>query len=213
MAIGKRVPLNDGHHIPWLGFGTGTALYRQDATSLVKQALATGVTHLDGAQMYQNEDSLGDGIKASGKDRSELFITTKLDKLAPGETVKESLEKSLKKLQIDYVDLFLIHCPLPAADEGKLLDLWRGMEEVQATGLAKSIGVSNFRVEDLQTILKSGNVVPAVNQVQSCHIYARSIKSLTSLARLNFTPMSGRQLSLSTTLIKSMEFVLPLTVA
>ena len=175
MAIGKRVTLNDGHQIPWLGFGTGTALYRQDATSLVKQAIATGMTHLDGAQMYQNEDSLGDGIKASGKDRSELFITTKLDKLAPGETVKESLEKSLKKLQIDHVDLFLIHCPLPAATEGKLPDLWRGMEEAQAADLAKSIGVSNFRVEDLQTILKSGSVVPAVNQVR--HLYRQGQSS------------------------------------
>lgn len=173
MAPGKTFPLNDGHNIPWLGFGTGTALYRQDATSLVKLAIETGITHLDGAQMYANEDSLGDGIKASGKPRSELFVTTKLDTpLPPGETVKDSLEKSLKKLQLDYVDLFLIHCPVPSADEGKLPDLWRQMEEVQAAGLTKSIGVSNFRVEDLQTILQSGKVVPAVNQV--C-IYCRHI--------------------------------------
>lgn len=167
MALnGTLVTLNDGRQIPWLGFGTGTALYKQDAANLVKQAIATGVTHLDGAQVYENEDSLGEGIKASGKPRSELFVTTKLFKLNPGETVKESLEKSLKRLQLDYVDLFLIHTPLPAAEEGKILDIWKGFEEVQAAGLAKSIGVSNFRVEDLQTVLKGGTVVPAVNQIE-----------------------------------------------
>lgn len=172
MALRRSIPLNDGHHIPWLGFGTGTALYRQDATSLVKLAIETGVTHLDGAQVYANEDSLGDGIKAAGKPRSELYVTTKLNTpLPPGETVKDTLEKSLKKLQLDYVDLFLIHSPLPSAEEGKLPEIWKQMEEVQAAGLTKSIGVSNFRVEDLQTILESGKVVPAVNQVRFYHVY------------------------------------------
>ena len=162
--MAKSFNLNTGATIPWLGFGTGTALYGKDAANLVHLAIDNKITHLDGAQAYNNEDSLGAGIKAAGKPRSELFVTTKLGNLAPGQTVKESLQASLKKLGLDYVDLFLIHDPTPATKEGKLAQWWQGMEEVQREGLAKSIGVSNFRVEDLKVILDSGKVVPAVNQ-------------------------------------------------
>jgi len=161
----KTFTLNTGATIPRLGFGTGTALYGKDATNLVRLALANNITHLDGAQMYNNEDTLGLGIKESGKPRSDLFVTTKLKNLAPGETVKESLQKSLSKLGLDYVDLFLIHDPSPSTKEGKLAEWWAGMEGVYRDGLAKAIGVSNFRVEDLQVVLETGKVVPAVNQV------------------------------------------------
>lgn len=161
----KLFTLNTGAAIPWLGFGTGTALYGKDAANLVRMAIDNKITHLDGAQMYNNEDTLGAGIKAAGKPRSELFVTTKLANLAAGQTVKESLKASLNKLGLDYVDLFLIHDPTPATKEGKLAQWWEGMEEVQREGLAKSIGVSNFRVEDLKIILDSGKIVPAVNQV------------------------------------------------
>jgi len=160
----KLFTLNTGAAIPWLGFGTGTALYGKDAANLVRMAIDNKITHLDGAQMYNNEDTLGTGIKAAGKPRSELFVTTKLANLAPGQTVKESLKASLNKLGLDYVDLFLIHDPTPATKEGKLAQWWEGMEEVHREGLAKSIGVSNFRVEDLKIILDSGKIVPAVNQ-------------------------------------------------
>ncbi|KAF9562197.1 Aldo/keto reductase [Agrocybe pediades] len=162
----KTFTLNTGASIPWLGFGTGTALYGKDATKLVRLALDNKITHLDGAQMYNNEDSLGLGIKESGKPRSDLFVTTKLKNLAPGETVKQSLQKSLSKLGLDYVDLFLIHDPTPATKEGKLPEWWAGMEEVYRDGLAKAIGVSNFKVEDLQVVLDTGKVVPAVNQIE-----------------------------------------------
>lgn len=160
----KLFNLNSGATIPWLGFGTGTALYGRDAANLIRLAIDNKIIHLDGAQMYNNEDTLGAGIKAAGKPRSELFVTTKLGKLAPGQTVKESLKASLNKLGLDYVDLFLIHDPTPATKEGKLAQWWEGMEEVQREGLAKSIGVSNFKVEDLKIILDSGKIVPAVNQ-------------------------------------------------
>ncbi|KAF5315818.1 hypothetical protein D9611_004844 [Ephemerocybe angulata] len=173
----RTIKLNDGRQIPWIGFGTGTALFRKDATQLVVQAIDNGINHLDGAQVYRNEDTLGLAIKESGKPRSELFVTTKLN---PGETVniKGTLEESLRKLQLDHVDLFLVHSPHPANKEGKLQDVWRQMEEVQAAGLATSIGVSNFRVEDLEQILQTAKVVPAVNQIE-LHPYvwdtARSI--------------------------------------
>ncbi|KAF9053189.1 NADP-dependent oxidoreductase domain-containing protein [Panaeolus papilionaceus] len=163
----KVFTLNDGTQVPWLGFGTGTALFGRDALAFVHAAIDAGVIHLDGAQMYRNEDTLGAGIKASGKPRSELFITTKLiPNLPAGVSVRDSLVESLAKLGVDSVDLFLIHSPVPAANEGKLPDLWRQMEEVKREGLAKSIGVSNFRVQDLKVILENATIVPAANQIE-----------------------------------------------
>ncbi|RDX56784.1 Aldo/keto reductase [Lentinus brumalis] len=158
------IPLNDGKQIPWLGFGTGTALYSKDAEAAIRVAIANGIVHLDGAQMYQNEDSLGNGIASSGKPRSELFVTTKLGKLPEGKTVRDTLVESLKKLKLDYVDLFLIHMPIH--HEGKLKAVWKEFEELQKEGLAKSIGVSNFRIKDFEELLDGANVVPAVNQIE-----------------------------------------------
>lgn len=164
-AMSKTFTLNTGAKIPAIGFGTGTGLYNKDATELVQLALETGITHLDGAQMYKNEDTLGAGIKASGKPRSELFVTTKLNVLSPGQTIKESLKASLAKLDLEYVDLFLIHDPTKAG--GDLAKWWAGLEEIYRDGLAKAIGVSNFKVEDLKVVLESGTVVPAANQVRN----------------------------------------------
>src|SRR6266508_997157 len=162
--MSKRFVLNTGKHIPWLGFGTGTALYRKYAANLVCQAIQHGITHLDGAQIYNNEDTLGAGIRASGKRRSELFVTTKLNgkALQPGQTIKDSLKQSLQKLGLDYIDLFLIHDPTPATKESdaKLAKWWKQMEQVYTEGLARSIGVSNFTVQDLTVVLESGVIVP-----------------------------------------------------
>ena len=161
----KSYTLNDGSQIPSLGFGTGTALYGKDAADFVRVAIENHITHLDGAQMYRNEETLGAGIKASGKPRSELYVVTKLATLNPGQTIKESLEGSLAKLGLDYVDLFLIHTPAQGRKEKNLSQFWAGMEEVKQAGLAKSIGVSNFYVEDLKVILETAKIVPSVNQV------------------------------------------------
>jgi diketogulonate reductase-like aldo/keto reductase len=164
------ITLNDDTRIPWLGFGTGTALYNRDATDLVCQAIQTGVTHLDGAQWYENEYTLGQGIKVSGKPRSALFVTTKLKGLNPGQTVKDTLLESLKKLGLDYVDLFLIHDPTPYQKEGKLKEVWAQVEKVKDEGFAKSIGVSNFKVTDLEEILPGAKVIPSINQVSSHYL-------------------------------------------
>ncbi|OAX38932.1 Aldo/keto reductase [Rhizopogon vinicolor AM-OR11-026] len=161
----STLALNDGSQVPWMAFGTGTALYRKDAEDAIRLAIDNGFTHLDGAQVYANEDSMGQGIVASGKSRSELFITTKLTALKPGATPKSALEESLKKLKVDYVDLYLIH---QANDHvGKLKEVWKGMEEAQKAGLTKSIGVSNFTADHLNDILEIATVPPAVNQA-SC---------------------------------------------
>ena len=114
--------LNDGSRIPWLGLGTGTALYRQDATQLIFQAIEAGGTHLDGAQVYKNEDTLGQCIKALEKPHSSFFVTTKLNLLSGDQTVKDSLLKSLQNLGLAYVDLFLIRDPSPHQKEGRLKD-------------------------------------------------------------------------------------------
>ncbi|KAI0336530.1 Aldo/keto reductase [Cubamyces sp. BRFM 1775] len=158
------IPLNDGKQIPWLGFGTGTALFGKDAAKSVRVAITNGIIHLDGAQLYGNEDSLGEGIASAGKPRSELFVTTKLGKLPEGKTVRDTLVESLKKLRLDYVDLFLIHMPIH--HEGKLKSVWKQFEELQKEGLVKSIGVSNFRIKDFEEILEVATVVPAVNQIE-----------------------------------------------
>jgi diketogulonate reductase-like aldo/keto reductase len=165
--------LNNGVKIPWYAFGTGTALYQQDAAAQVEMAIRNGVTHLDGAQMYQNEESLGQGIRAAGKPRSELYVTTKLaGPPAAGATIRQTLEESLKKLGTEYVDLFLIHSPSPFNQEaGGLKKAWKEMEELHKAGLAKSIGVSNFRVEDLKEVLDGCIIPPVANQVR---IYATS---------------------------------------
>lgn len=158
------ITLNDGNKIPWLGFGTGTALYGKDAENAVKTAIVNGIIHLDGAQAYGNEESLGAGIASSGKPRSSLFVTTKLAKIPSGQTVRDTLVTSLKKLQLDYVDLFLIHSP--TNHPGELSSVWKQVEELQKEGLAKSIGVSNFRKQDLEEILGDASVVPSVNQIE-----------------------------------------------
>ncbi|KAJ3800047.1 oxidoreductase [Lentinula aff. detonsa] len=134
--------LNDGVQIPWLGFG-----HRH-------------------CTLYRNEESLGQGIKESGVPREQLFVTTKLEETPSAPTIKATLETSLKKLGLDYVDLFLIHSPFVAMKDGKLKEWWKEMEEIKREGLAKSIGVSNFTVEHLQIILEDATVVPAVNQIE-----------------------------------------------
>jgi len=155
---------NDGNSAPWLAFGTGTVLKGKDVAQSVTMAINSGIIHLDGAQLYYNEDSLGEGIKASGKLRSELYITTKLKELKEGQSVKDALVLSLAKLQVDYVDLFLIHSPLPHI--GKLKRVWKEMEGIKMAGLAKSIGVSNFTVDYLNEVLDGASIIPAVNQIE-----------------------------------------------
>ncbi|OCH92212.1 Aldo/keto reductase [Obba rivulosa] len=187
------LPLNDGRSIPWLGFGTGTALYNKDAEGAVKTAIAAGVVHLDGAQMYANEESLGAAIKAAGRPRDALWVTTKLGKLEPGETVRESLLGSLKKLQLDYVDLFLIHVPTQHTD---LKGVWKQFEELKQEGLAKSIGVSNFRVQDFEKILDGATVVPSVNQIEyHPYVFKASQPVVEFMKKHNIRPTSYGGLS------------------
>ncbi|WP_022873653.1 aldo/keto reductase [Nesterenkonia alba] len=157
------IPLNSGGHIPQLGFGT--SLSRTPVES-VKAALQTGYRHVDTAQMYGNETEVGEGIRASGVPREEVFITTKLNNghHAPAD-VHSTFEESLQRLGFDTVELFLVHWPMPHL-EIDYVDTWKAMVELRDSGRAKSIGVSNFEPEHLDRIIEATGVTPAVNQIE-----------------------------------------------
>ncbi|PPQ64846.1 hypothetical protein CVT24_008211 [Panaeolus cyanescens] len=153
------ITLNDGHKIPSIAFGTGSVNKGKDIHHYVEQAIDTGFDHLDTAQFYQNEASIATAIRESGLSRSQFFITSKYG----FGNIRDALTASLRNLQLKYLDLYLIHTPTTITDiEGT----WKEFEKIRGEGLAKSIGVSNFSVEDLQKVLKVARVKPAVNQIR-----------------------------------------------
>lgn len=160
------VELNNGLTMPQLGFGT-YKVDPADCVAAVSAALEAGYRHIDTAQMYGNEAEVGQAIANSGIDRSEIYLTTKLDN--PNhepEVARKSFAQSLEDLGTDYVDLFLIHWPLPTLYGGDFLSTWKVLEEFAGDGRARSIGVSNFLPEHLDVILEGGSIVPAVNQIE-----------------------------------------------
>ncbi|KAJ7453143.1 NADP-dependent oxidoreductase domain-containing protein [Mycena latifolia] len=153
------VTLNDGKKIPAIAFGTGSIYKHTDVTQLVNQALETGFSHIDTAAYYETEKYIGDVIRESGLSRSDLYITTKY---LLGD-VQEGIQISLANLGLKYVDLYLIHQPRVVPD---IDAAWKEFEAIQKDGLAKSIGVSNFTLEQLQKLVKSALVWPAVDQIE-----------------------------------------------
>lgn len=164
MALSPVIELNDGHRIPQIGLGTWPLDDEQVAAAVV-QAVEAGYRHIDTAVKYGNEAGVGNGIRSSGLDRSELFITTKLDGEYQGQDrAVAGLDGSLKRLGLEYVDLLLIHWPLPRRDE--FISTWKTFERLQADGKVRSIGVSNFKPAHLERLMDACDVVPAVNQIQ-----------------------------------------------
>ncbi|KAH8657070.1 NADP-dependent oxidoreductase domain-containing protein [Tricladium varicosporioides] len=169
----QTLKLNDGNEIPVLGYGLGTARYKSDKNAPVDKeliktvlmAIKAGYYHLDGAEAYGNEVEMGEAIKQSGIPREKFYITTKISGTEQKNTL-EAFETSLKKLQLDYVDQYLIHAPYFATSPEELQKKWADMEAIYASGKAKSIGVSNFLIPDLEAILASAKVVPAINQIE-----------------------------------------------
>ncbi|CDO77149.1 hypothetical protein BN946_scf184657.g24 [Trametes cinnabarina] len=153
------VELNDGNEMPVIAFGTGSKWKGQDVTDYVLQAIETGFSHIDTAQWYKTEDSVGRAIHDSALDRSDLFITTKWSGLT---SISEAIHNSLDQLGLKQVDLYLIHNPAFIKD---LEAEWREFEKIKDAGLAKSIGVSNFDLKQLQDLIKVAKVKPAVNQI------------------------------------------------
>ncbi|HVX21675.1 MAG TPA: aldo/keto reductase [Acidimicrobiales bacterium] len=160
------VTLNNGVHIPQLGFGV-FQIDPADTRKATEAALEVGYRHVDTAEMYGNEAEVGQAVRASGIDRSEVFITSKLSnsRHRPAD-VATAFEGTLRALDLDYVDLFLVHWPLPTI-EIDYVDTWKAMEGLLGTGRLRAVGVSNFQPAHLDRVLAAGTVVPAVNQVEA----------------------------------------------
>jgi len=158
MAFGTVI-LNDGNEMPVIAFGTGSKWKGQDVTDYVTEAIEAGFSHIDTAQFYANEESVAAAIRQSGLDRSDLFITTKWSGMT---SVRDGIKGSLAKLGLKHVDLYLIHNPAFVKD---LEAEWKEFEKIKGEGLAKSIGVSNFTLEQMQKLMKTATVKPTANQI------------------------------------------------
>ena len=160
------ITLNNRQKIPQLGFGVFQVKPR-DTAAAVSTALQAGYRHIDTAEMYGNENEVGEAIRRSGLDRDDLFVTSKLsnDAHRPGDA-RRAFDESLKALGFDYLDLFLIHWPLPTRYGGDYVSTWKALEECYRDGRARSIGVSNFQARHLQRLLGESEIIPAVNQIE-----------------------------------------------
>ena len=159
-----NIRLNNGVDIPQFGFGVFQVPPDQTAQAVL-QAFEAGYRHIDTAQGYRNEEGVGQAVADSGLPREEVFITTKLNNNGHGyESAISELDESLKKLQLDYVDLYLIHWPL--AHLNRYVETWKGFEKLLADGKARSIGVSNFQPPHLDRLAAETDTVPAINQIE-----------------------------------------------
>jgi 2,5-diketo-D-gluconate reductase A len=166
MPTVPAIDLNDGRKIPQLGFGV-FQIPPRDTARAVEQALEIGYRHVDTAEMYGNERGVGEAVRASGLDRGDVFVTSKLNNgFHEPADARRAFEGTLSELGFDYVDLFLIHWPLPTLYGGDFVSTWRTLEEFHRDGRARSIGVSNFQVDHLERLAAECDVVPAVNQIE-----------------------------------------------
>jgi 2,5-diketo-D-gluconate reductase A len=158
----QTVKLNNGVEIPILGFGVFQIADPAECERSVVDAIQVGYNHIDTAASYMNEEAVGKGIKQSGVAREKLFITTKLWIQSQGyEGTLKAFERSLKRLQLDYIDLYLIHQPF-----GDVYGEWRAMEELYQQGKARAIGVSNFQTDRIMDLMIHNKITPAVNQIE-----------------------------------------------
>lgn len=166
MSTVPMIDLNDGTRIPQLGFGV-FQIPPEETAAAVNTALDIGYRHIDTAQMYQNEKGVGDGVRDSGVDRSEVYVTSKLNNsFHKPDDARRAFDGTLAALGFEYVDLFLIHWPLPTLYDGDFVSTWKTLEEFKKDGRARSIGVSNFQVAHLQRLADETETVPAVNQIE-----------------------------------------------
>ncbi|MEA3450716.1 MAG: aldo/keto reductase [Bacteroidota bacterium] len=155
--------LNNGNKIPVLGLGTYLNTKQQDIIKAIETAYQHGIRLIDTAEIYRNEEQIGNAIKKLNIDRKKLFITSKVWNSEHGfDTTISSFKRSLENLQTDYLDLYLIHWP----SAEKFIDSWKAMEQLYEQGLIKNIGVSNFHKTHLEQLLQTAKITPAVNQIE-----------------------------------------------
>lgn len=156
------VKLNNGFKIPGFGFGTWQLSEGDEVIGAVTAALKAGYRLIDTAKIYQNEEGVGEAVKRSGVDRSEIFITTKLWSSDLGyESGLKAFERSLQNLKVDHIELYLIHWP----NGDSRHEAWRALQELYESGKAKSIGVSNYEIQHLEELISGAKIIPAVNQI------------------------------------------------
>jgi 2,5-diketo-D-gluconate reductase A len=166
MTTVPDIELNDGRTIPQLGFGV-FQIEPATTAQAVAAALEIGYRHIDTAEMYENERGVGEAVRASGLDRDDVFITSKLSNAAHRpDDARRAFEQTLTELGSDHVDLFLIHWPLPTRYDGDYVSTWKTLEEFESDDRARSIGVSNFQVDQLRRLEAECDVVPAINQIE-----------------------------------------------
>ncbi len=176
----KNIKLNNGVEMPILGFGVYQITDAQECEKSVLDAIAVGYRLIDTAAIYGNEEAVGNAIKKSGVAREEFFITTKLWIADAGyEKAKQAFDVSLKKLQLDYLDLYLIHQPY-----GDVYGSWRAMEELYAEGKTRAIGVSNFQPDRVMDLIVHNKIVPAINQIET-HPFHQQVETQKFLQENN----------------------------
>jgi 2,5-diketo-D-gluconate reductase A len=161
-----QISLNNGQSIPQLGFGV-FQIEKADTVAAVNTALQTGYRHIDTAQGYGNEEEVGEAVAKSGLDRADVFVTSKLDNSAHlPDDARLAFDASLAAMGFDYLDLFLIHWPLPTRFDGDFVSTWKVLEELYREGRARSIGVSNFQPHHLRRLHEESEITPAVNKIE-----------------------------------------------
>ena len=167
MSTVPGITLNDSYTIPQLGFGV-YQIGPEDTAEAVSNALEIGYRHIDTAEMYGNEKEVGEAVRASGLERGDVFVTSKLNNgFHKPQDAREAFDETLSDLGFDYVDLFLIHWPLPTLYDGDFVSTWKTLEEFRRDGRARSIGVSNFQIVHLEKLAAETGTVPAVNQIEA----------------------------------------------
>lgn len=189
--------LNDGHRMPQLGAGTWQ-LPEDEAPALVRAALKTGYRLIDTAMKYENEKGVGQGLHEAGLPRTEIFITTKLWNIDQGrDATRRAFDASLKRLGLDYLDLYLIHWPVPSRD--LYVESWKAMIELRDEGRVRSIGVANFERPHLERLIRETGVAPALNQIE-LHPHFTQDKMRTTDAEFGIITQSWSPLGQATIL-------------